>query len=103
MTYQAFIQILTPFILAAILALGGWVNKLEERQYEQKDTYATKLELAATAGRMEHMLTQFVRTYEKLRAEDRESFGDAMKRIENRQLDLGRRLTELSTATAKRN
>ena len=102
MTYQAIIQVLTPFILAAILALGGWVNKLEERQYAQKDTYATKMELAATAGRMEQMLTEFVRTYEKLRAEDRDSFGDAMTRIENRQLDLGRGLTELSKATAKR-
>jgi hypothetical protein len=103
MSFQSISNLLSPFILAAIIALGSWVNKIEERQYQQKTEYATKLELAATAGRMEHMLSQFVRTYEQFRKEDRESFGDAMKRIENRQLDLGRRLSDLSAATAKRN
>lgn len=98
-SYQHFMNLTAPFVLAGVIALGSWVNKIEERQYQQKTEYATKVELAATAGRMEQMLSQFVRTYERLRDEDRESFGDAIRRIENRQLETGRKINEIAMST----
>lgn len=100
MTYQSVINMLSPFVLASVVALGGWISKIEDRQYQQKDQYATKVELANTAIRMEQTLAQFVKTYELLRDEDREAFGAAMSRIEARQLETSRKINDIAVVVA---
>lgn len=35
----------SPFLLAAIVGLATWIDKIDDRQYENAQTYATKVEL----------------------------------------------------------
>lgn len=35
----------SPFILAAIIGLATWIAKIDDRQYNNAQTYATKVEL----------------------------------------------------------
>ena len=35
----------SPFLLAAIVGLATWIQKIDDRQYENAQTYATKEEL----------------------------------------------------------
>jgi hypothetical protein len=35
----------SPFLLAAIVGLATWIDKIDDRQYENAQTYATKAEL----------------------------------------------------------
>ncbi len=94
-------SLLSPFILASIVGLGSWVNRIEERQYAQMTLMASKIELKETQNQLNDTLRSFIQMYDKQRSEDREAFRVAIGRIEARQVSTGRKVDELVDAVTK--
>lgn len=100
-TTEKVLTFASPFILAALLALGGWVDRIEQRQYDQINSMASKAELKETSQQLNDTLNLFIRSYEKQRAEDRESFGQAINRIERRQLESSNKIDQLMVSISQ--
>ena len=94
-TTERLLTFMSPFLLASLVGLGGWVNRIEQRQYEQINTMASKAELVAASAQLNETLNLFIHSYEKQRTEDRDTFGAAINRIERRQVDTSRKMDAL--------
>lgn len=100
-TTEKILTFASPFVLAALMALGAWVDRIEQRQYDQINTMASKAELQKTSQQLNDTLNLFIRSYEKQRAEDRETFGEAINRIERRQLESSKKIDQLGVSIAE--
>ena len=87
---------MSPFLLASLVGLGSWVNRIEQRQYEQISTMASKAELVSASVQLNKTLNLFINAYEKQRAEDRDTFGAAISRIEASQLETSKKMDALT-------
>ena len=100
-TTEKVLTFVSPFVLAALLALGAWVDRIEQRQYDQINVMASKAELKETAQDLNDTLNLFIRSYEKQRAEDRDTFGQAVNRIERRQLEASNKIDQLMVSISQ--
>jgi len=82
-TVMTFANMLIPFILLALTALIAWVNKIDDRQYEQKGIYATKVELNTAVLKLSEVIDKRFDARELHDKERQENLQNWLLRIES--------------------
>lgn len=85
--FEMFVSVMLTISVSCVGALFVKIDKVESSQYAMKEVFVTHSQLTMAVNDVNANLSEFIRNYEGLRREDRETFGHALGRIEKRQLE----------------
>lgn len=82
------LTVLTTILLAGVSGLVIWISKIDDRQYAQKSTYATKKELQVAIDNVTKVIDNRFAERAKAEAEARTAQNAWLERIETQLIDI---------------